>query len=141
MAGRIEQRSRLRAEDAPGDATVVVRGGRDSVEKLRTHALRTARAWSLDGDPLLGVSVFVALDQPVAILLRERFVTFRVVHLTTVVSLRSAGFDLLPTGLRPHFTVRLERGDDAELADLYRALGPERDNPGYGWTTTGRKEG
>jgi len=87
------------------------------------------------------VWVFVALDQPVAILLRERFVTFRVVHLTTVVSLRSAGFDLLPTGLRPHFTVRLERGDDAELADLYRALGPERDNPGYGWTTTGRKEG
>jgi hypothetical protein len=85
--------------------------------------------------------VFAALDQPVEVLLRERFASFRVVYLTRVATLHAAGFDLLPTGLRPHFTVRLERADEPELADLYRSLGPERDNPGYGWSLTRPKEG
>lgn len=141
MADRIEQRSRLRDEQAPRDAIVVVRGGRDSIDKLRTHAVRTARAWSLDGLPLLGVSVFAALDQPVEILLQQRFATFRMVYLTSVATIEAAGFDLLPTGLRPHFTVRLERADGAELAELHRSFGPERDNPGYGWSIARPKEG
>ena len=43
---------------------MVVRGGRDSPDKLRGHAQRTARAWSLDGQPLLGISVFAVLGMP-----------------------------------------------------------------------------
>jgi len=141
MSERIEQRSKLRIEAVPADATVVIRGGRDTVEKLQAHALRTARAWSLDGLPLLGFSVFAALDQPVESLLRARFATFRVVYMTTAASIQAAGFELLPTGLRPHFTVRLTRADEQELTVLHRALGPPRDNPEYGWTATRPKEG
>jgi hypothetical protein len=54
---RIEQRKLLRADQLLPGTTIVVRGGRDTADKLRRHALRTARAWSLDGLPLLGISV------------------------------------------------------------------------------------
>jgi hypothetical protein len=78
---RIEQRPRLRAEEPPAGATVVVRGGRDSPEKLRSHVQRTARAWSLDGQPLLGISVFAVLGEPLDDLLRRRFAAFRTIYL------------------------------------------------------------
>jgi len=61
QAGRIEQRGLLRAEQPPPDTTIVVRGGRDTLDKLRGHAQRTARAWALDGQPLFGISVFAVL--------------------------------------------------------------------------------
>jgi hypothetical protein len=137
---RIEQRAQLRAEEAPADATVVVRGGRDTLDKIRVHAVRTARAWSLDGEPLLGISVFAVLDVPLDTLLRERFATFRTVYLPTVSDLVAHGFALLPTGRRPHFTVRLRTADDTELQALLEALGPRRDNPAYGTSTIWREE-
>jgi len=59
---RIEQRTRLRIEQPLVAATLIIRGGVDTVEKLRQHAERTERAWALDGVPLLGVSVFAVLD-------------------------------------------------------------------------------
>ena len=74
---RIEQRLRLRAEQPPAATTLVVRGGRDTPDKLRTHAERTARAWSLDAVPLLGISVFAVLGVPLDDLLRRRLATFR----------------------------------------------------------------
>lgn len=129
---RREQRSLLRGHQPPADTTVIVRGGRDTFDKLRHHASRTARAWSLDGQPLLGVSVFAVLDLPLDQLLAARFATFRMVHLPTAGDLASAGFQLLATGLRPHFTVRLQRADDDELRLLLAALGEARDNPQYG---------
>jgi len=53
----------LRSELPLAETTVVVRGGRDTVNKLRGHAERPARAWSLAGIPLLGISVFAVLDE------------------------------------------------------------------------------
>lgn len=138
---RIEQRQRLRAEQPPAAVTVVVRGGPDTVEKLRRHALRTARAWSLDGLPLLGVSVFAVLDVPLEELLRRRFASFRTIYLLTAGQLGESGFDLLPTGLRPHFTVRLRRADDHELGQLVTALGPAQANPQYARSAIWRGEG
>jgi hypothetical protein len=41
---------------------VLLRGGPDSAAKLRRHAERMHRAFRLDGNPLLGVSMFAALD-------------------------------------------------------------------------------
>jgi hypothetical protein len=128
---RMEQRPRLRAEEPPALATVVVRGGRDTPEKLRSHVQRTARAWSLDGQPLLGISVFAVLGEPLDALLRRRFATFRTIYLPTVGGLADRGFELLPTGQRPHFTVRLRRGDDQELGELLEALGAVQPNPAY----------
>ena len=141
MSQRIEQRHRLRVEELPADATIVVRGGRDTSDKLVNHALRTARAWSLDGHPLLGISVFAVLDRPLEVLLRQRFATFRTIYLPTAKNLADAGFELLPTGLRPHFTVRLQDAVPAELERLLVALGEARDNPAYGQSTMFPEEG
>jgi hypothetical protein len=72
-AERIEQRELLRIEQPLPETTIVVRGGRDTVDKLRHHAQRTARAWTLDGQPLLGVSVFAVLGISLEQLLARRF--------------------------------------------------------------------
>lgn len=85
--GRIEQRSLLRAEQAPATATIVVRGGCDTRAKLRRHVERTAQVWSLDGQPLLGISVFAVLGIPLEELLQERFANFRSIYLLTVAAL------------------------------------------------------
>jgi hypothetical protein len=139
---RIGQRLRLRAGELLADLARVVRGGRDTAEKLRRHTQRTARAWSLDGRPLLGISVFAAIDMPLDELLRRRFANFPTIYLPTAGRLREYGFELLPTGQRPHFTVRLQRADDQDLERLLAALGTCRRNPQYAkGTTIWREEG
>lgn len=90
-----------------------------------------ARAWALDGQPLLGISVFAVLGMPLEDLLQRRFASFRTIYLPTAGQLRECGFELLATGQRPHFTVRLRRADDRELEELLAALGPARLNPQY----------
>jgi hypothetical protein len=128
---RIEQRLRLRAEHPLAATTLVIRGGRDTPDKLRSHVQRTARAWSLDGQPLLGISVFAVLGEPLDDLLRRRFATFRTIYLPTAGRLAESGFELLPTAQRPHFTVRLRRADDQELGQLLQALGAPQPNSAY----------
>jgi hypothetical protein len=129
--GRIEQRGLLRDEHPLVGTTLVIRGGRDTPDKLRGHAERTARAWALDGQALLGISVFAVLGMPLEDLLRRRFASFRTIYLPTAGLLRDHGFELLATGQRPHFTVRLRRADDGELEELLAALGPAQPNPQY----------
>ncbi len=139
---RVEQRHRLRTEKPLADGTLIVRGGRDTPDKLRIHPQRTARAWSLDGRPLLGISVFAVLDMPLAELLGRRFVTFRSVYLPAVGRLREHRFELLPTGQRPHYTLHLQHADDLELKRLLDALGAPQPNPQYARSTmTWREEG
>lgn len=123
------------------EATVLIRGGPDTQDKLARHARRTARAWSLDGQPLLGISVFAVLDIPLDELLSARFPTYRVIHLPTAAQVLDRGFELLATGLLPHYTVRLRRADDAELGDLLAALGPPVANLQYARSTIWREEG
>jgi hypothetical protein len=110
---------------------LLVRGGHDTIDKLRGHAERTARAWSLDGVPLLGISVFAVLGMPLEVLLRRRFASFRTIYLPTTGELSEVGFVLLATAQRPHFTIRLERADNRELERLLAALGAARPNPQY----------
>lgn len=138
---RQELRLLLRDELPPADGVIVVRGGPTSIQRLRDHALRTHDAYTLDGSPLWGVSVFCALDDvgPASLdSLLRRFGSYRIVHLPTVGQLVSAGFDLLPSFRRPHYTVRLEKDDDSILATLLNALGPERANPYHGRQRPGR---
>jgi len=138
---RIEQRLRLRAEPPLSETAVLVRGGPDTGDKLARHAGRTARAWSLDGQPLLGISAFAVLDLPLDELLSARFATYRVIHLPAAAALLDRGFELLPTGLRPHYTVRLHRADSTELGELLDALGPPVANVQYAKRTIWREEG
>src|ERR1039458_9847864 len=97
---------------------MVVRGGRDTTDKLRGPPPRTARAWKLGGQPLLGISGFAVLGMPLEVLLRRRFASFRAIYLRTAGQLGEHGFELLATGQRPHFTVRLHRAYDRGLEGL-----------------------
>ena len=133
--GREDQRSRLWSDERPAGEVRVVRGGVDDLAKLRVHALRTARAWCLDGVPVLGVSVFAALDDlgPASLrsILGRRLASYRSIHLTEVGALEAAGFSLLATGRRPHFTLVLPSEDDRTLGQLLAVLGPPLDNREY----------
>jgi len=139
--GRVKQSALLRSEQPPADTTLVVRGGRDTVDKLRGHAERPARAWSLDGQPLLGISVFAVLGIPLEVLPRRRFASFRTIYLPAAGERGKHGFELLATAQRPHFTVRMKRADERELEKLLAALGPARPNPQYARTDVWRVEG
>ena len=139
---RQELRPLLRDERPPSDAVVVVRGGPSSIDRLREHARRTHDAYLLDGEPLWGVSVFCALDDvgPASLdFLLRRFASYRVVHLPTVAQIVTAGFDLLPSFRRPHFTVRLANDGDDGLWRLVDALGPGEANPYHGRQRPGRR--
>jgi len=68
---------------------------------------------------------------PLDDLLRRRFTSFRTVYLPTAGRLAECQFELLPTGQRPHFTVRLQRADDSELDRLLAALGAAQPNSQY----------
>ena len=133
MADIPDLRTFVRLEP-PGNATLVVRGGPDTAAKLRSHAERLRRAYLLDGAPVLGISVFAALDDigPASLdaILAGKLSTYRVVHLSTVGAMTAAGFGLLPTFQRPHMTVLLDDLDQVDaLADV---LGPPQPNPQYG---------
>jgi hypothetical protein len=139
---REELRHHVRAEAISLDQTVTLRGGPDNVAKLRRHALRTHRAFMLDGHPVYGVSVFCALDDigPGSFdgLLRSRLTSYRWVHTPTVGQLADAGFDLLATFVRPHVTLLLDDVTDELLARLEDALGPPVENPYHRTGRSGR---
>jgi hypothetical protein len=135
-----ELRATLCEEPVPGHGHCRVRGGLDSVAELTAHAARTARAYALDGVPVLGVSLFAALDDIGAAsldgILAGKLSTYRVVHLVTAGDLLAAGYVLLPTFGRPHLTLVLKSLD--QLEPLLGVLGPARANPHSG-ETTGRR--
>ncbi|MCB0976029.1 MAG: hypothetical protein KDB02_01105 [Acidimicrobiales bacterium] len=120
----------MRDESVPADGIVIVRGGPTSLAKVLSHAQRTHDAFVLDGQPVLGISLFCALDDLGGASLDSllhRFASYRVVHLPRVSELRDAGFGLLPTFGRPHCTVTLDGLDQAEA--LLAALGKAEPNP------------
>ena len=54
--------------------------------------------------------------------------SYRAVHLPRTDDLWHAGFPLLPSFGRPHFTIRLDGDDPAGLTRLLDALGPAEAN-------------
>jgi hypothetical protein len=137
-----ELRPYLRDERPPNDAVVVVRGGPDTVAKLAMHARRTHDAYVLDGEPLWGISAYCALDDvgPASLdgLLR-RFASYRAVHLPRMGQLLRAGFPLLPSFGRPHYTIRLGGDDPAGLTRLLDTLGPAEANKYHRRERPGRR--
>jgi hypothetical protein len=137
-----ELRPYLRDERPPDDTTIVVRGGPDTPAKLAVHAQRTHDAYILDGEPLWGISVYCALDDvgPASLdgLLR-RFASYRAVHLPRTGQLRAAGFPLLPSFRRPHYTIRLDGDDPVGLARLLDAFGPTQANKYHRRERPGRR--
>ncbi len=136
MAGVPDLRAHVRDEVAAPEAVVVVRGGPSSQQKIAAHAVRTARAFVLDGSPVPGISVFAAVDDlgPASLsgILAGKLSTYRTVHLTTIGAVQRAGFTLLPTFTRPHLTVLPVTHDRVPM--LLELLGPGEANPHYGET-------
>ena len=129
---REELRGRIRHGEHPSaDATVVLRGGPDTPSLLATHAKRLFRAYVLDGGPVYGVSVFLVLDDidPASEvgLLGGKLRSDPFVYRTTAGGLVEAGFELLATFARPHYTVVLPSLD--AVNSLANALGTLTPNP------------
>jgi hypothetical protein len=131
----------VRSEPLPPSATLIVRGGPDSVAKLAAHAERLRRAFVLDGAPVLGISVFAASDDigPASCdgIAAGKLSTYRVRHRVPVGKVTAAGFPLLPTFERPHMTLVLASLD--RVAVLVDLLGPAEPNPQYGELTRRRR--
>ena len=143
MTALPDLRQFVRDEAPPRDAAVVIRGGPDTIEKLRLHAERVRRAFVLDHAEVLGISVYCVLDDlgPASLdtILSQKLGTYHSVHITSVASVTELGLVLLPTFERPHHTLVLP--DTAAIAALLVALGPEQPNPRYrqGQRRTGRR--
>jgi hypothetical protein len=122
----------VRLEPPPSDDVLLLRGGEDTVPKLRRHAERTHRAFTLDGSPVYGLSVFCALDELAQRQLYRRLAAYPLLRASSVGRVRGAGFRLLPTFTRPHFTVALASVETEELARLLACFDPPSHNPRYG---------
>jgi hypothetical protein len=99
--------------------------------RYRSHARRTNRVYCLDGSPLWGVSAFGALDEvgpvPLKGLLASRLLTYKQVHTPEAQTLLDAGFMLLDSFRRPHFTIRLVDDSPAEASRLLSARPADRE--------------
>ncbi len=86
----------VRHEDPSNDATLVIRAGPLTVQKLVEHARRQQRDYSYRGEPMASVSVAATIgDWTLERILRERLWS-RSTYATTVATVRQAGFELLP---------------------------------------------
>ena len=124
-------RFRVRDEHPPLDASDVLRGGPDSPSLLRSHARRLNRLYALDGAPVFGVSVFVAIGDigPTSerTILSRKLHSYPTIYRTTVGHLLAAGFDVLPPFAAPHHTVVIPSLE--VVAELAAAFGKLVRNP------------
>lgn len=124
--------AKIRPDARPPGATVLIRGGPDTLKGLRDAAALSAVKYEHEGAPLLGISVFAALSGTVSDTIRShpRLLASEYVYCPTVDQL--SDFRLLPTFTDPgHFDVWLRRGDDEEITSLLTALGDPMPNPVY----------
>ena len=124
--GREDLRQRIRADQLPPpEASVVIRGGPDTLSLIRSHARRFHRLYELDGEPIWGLSVFVAVDDigpgSERGILAGKLRSYPSIYRCTVHSLTDAGLTLLPTFARPHYTVVMPTLDAAD--EVAAALG------------------
>lgn len=116
----------LRSEQPPDDAAVVLRGGVLGADGVRRAAQRTFDLYAV-----FGVSVEGVLDVTVQEACRgERVAGYRRIRLSTFGRLRGAGFALLGTFDRPHFTLVLPDVSDFTISRLDRCFDAPIPNPG-----------
>jgi len=100
---------------------------------MTADSLKRAAERTFDLYAMFGVSVEGVLDATVQEACRgERLAGYRQVRLSTFGRVRSAGFALLATFDRPHFTLVLPDLSDFTLARLDRCFDGPIANPGRG---------
>jgi hypothetical protein len=119
----------LRGEEPPDDVVVVVRGG---INGLSPDVVVRAARRSLTAFGFLGISVSLAIDEPVEALCArlDGLRRYGQVRLSTAGALRRAGFALLATGQRPHFDIVLPDVESGTIVRLDAVFGPAVPNPG-----------
>ena len=125
------QTIRLRGDHPPGDATLVVRGGAQSLSnEILGRAAETNRA----AFGFLAISVFLAPDDDLTALSREvpAIRRRRSVRTARCGALRSAGFPLLDTTRHPlHFSIVVAELTTATFDRLRDCFSDPVTNPGY----------
>jgi len=115
---------RIRREELPDDALVVVRGGTLDPERLRRDARMTLARFGECGISVLAARDEAALDA----IARTTLVHEAVLTLMTVGALRAARLELRPTFRTPHYTL-MTPDLDADIARLQRCDNELRSNP------------
>ena len=116
----------LRPDGPPNDTTVVLRAGVMSGENLRRTASRTFAVYAIYGISVEGV-IDRTIQEACSI---GRISSYRHVRLSTFGRLREAGFALLATFDRPHFTLVLADMSELTFARLERCFDEPIPNPG-----------
>lgn len=117
----------IRAEQPPDDATVIIRAG-----VMQRPTIKKAADRTFDAFGVYGISVEGVIDTGVIEACRrsERLASYRQVRLSTFGQVRTAGFALLATFTRPHYTLVLPDLAELTVARLDRAFGDPQPNPG-----------
>lgn len=121
----------FRPEPAPDDLLLVVRGGRLTLSDAHL-ANQVGDCW--ERHHFFGVSVFGAPKDDLVVLSRAvRAIRIRpVVRVSRSGTLRSAGFEVMPTFRNPyHFSVVLPDATPATLGSLRSCFTEAEPNPGY----------
>ena len=119
----------LRGEDAPDEASVVIRGGANG---LAPETLERTATRCFDEFGFFGVSVFVAVGVSVEELCRsvDAVQRYGQVRRATVGRLHDAGFALIATGRRPHFDIVLPDLAPSTFTRLATCFSDPEPNPG-----------
>jgi hypothetical protein len=130
MTGRRPIEPLVRSEALPDAAVVVVRGGPIAAQKVAEHAQRQQALFTFRGLPMVAISVDLTvggwtLDR----ILAERMHTRRRYATVTAGALRAAGYELVPTGREPHYSLILPGSSHADAAALVALFGPTLQNP------------
>ena len=116
----------IRHDDPPGETVAVLRGGTMSTGSIVRSAQRTFAVYAV-----LGVSVEAVEEGSLRDACRsERISGYRMVRLSTFARVRAAGFALLATFERPHYTLVLPDLSEVTIARLDRCFDPPIANPG-----------
>ncbi|MEO7556661.1 MAG: hypothetical protein ABIV94_08685 [Acidimicrobiales bacterium] len=122
---------KLRGEEPPGDAAVVIRGGANS---LSIDAVVRSAGRNMTAFGFHGLSVFVAADDEVVDLCGsvDELRRYGQIRRSTVVRITSSGFALLATGAAPHYDVVLPDLAPSTLERLVACFDDPERNPGRG---------
>ena len=108
---------------------VGVRGGPLTAQKIVEHATRQQAVFTYRGAPMFAISVDLVTEAwTLERILRERMWSRSRYATTTVGTLRTAGYELVPTSRAPHFSVVLTDATEAAAAALLDQFGPTVDN-------------
>ncbi len=128
--GLVAIEAHVRHEDPSNDATLVIRAGPLTVQKLVEHARRQQRDYSYRGEPMASVSVAATIgDWTLERILRERLWSRSTYATTTVAAVRQAGFELLPTHRVPHYDILLPAATTEHAGTLLALFGAGQSNP------------